>query len=182
VVAAYIHKVTDKIGVLVELQETCKRSAPDACAQTSPCTSRRASLRSSTAAAVPAERVEHERVVLAELTRNEGKPEAAIPKIVEGRLGKFYEGFCLVDQPVRAGAIEEGRAASGRGEGHRAAVRALRSRAGVASGAPVGIAFWSRSPAERLPETATSDSTVTPSQRSRRRSPTHMPRAWTSRW
>ena len=33
----------------------------------------------------PADVVEKERAVLEELTRNEGKPEQAIPKIVEGR-------------------------------------------------------------------------------------------------
>jgi len=32
-------------------------------------------------------------------TRNEGKPEAAIAKIVEGRIGKFFEQICLVEQP-----------------------------------------------------------------------------------
>ena len=48
---------------------------------------------------VPAEVVEREKQVLAEKTRNEGKPEAAIPKIVEGRIGKFFEQMCLLDQP-----------------------------------------------------------------------------------
>jgi len=47
---------------------------------------------------VPAERVDDERELLANLTRNEGKPEAAIPKIVEGRLGRFYKEHCLLEQ------------------------------------------------------------------------------------
>jgi elongation factor Ts len=47
---------------------------------------------------VPADVIEKERVVLEELTRNEGKPEAAIAKIVEGRLGGFYKDNCLVEQ------------------------------------------------------------------------------------
>ncbi len=47
---------------------------------------------------VPAERVADERELLANLTRNEGKPEAAIPKIVEGRLGKFFKENCLLEQ------------------------------------------------------------------------------------
>ncbi|MGH9281007.1 MAG: translation elongation factor Ts [Acidimicrobiales bacterium] len=47
---------------------------------------------------VPAERVEQEREVLETLTRNEGKPEQAIPKIVEGRLGGFYRDNVLVEQ------------------------------------------------------------------------------------
>jgi len=48
---------------------------------------------------VPAERVEKERSLLEELTRNEGKPEQAIPKIVEGRLNAFFKENALVEQP-----------------------------------------------------------------------------------
>jgi elongation factor Ts len=47
---------------------------------------------------VPAGVVESERQVLENLTRNEGKPEAAIPKIVEGRLGGFYKANVLTEQ------------------------------------------------------------------------------------
>ena len=31
--------------------------------------------------------------------RNEGKPEKILDKIVEGRLAKFYEEVCLLEQP-----------------------------------------------------------------------------------
>ncbi|WP_375400140.1 translation elongation factor Ts [uncultured Amnibacterium sp.] len=48
---------------------------------------------------VPAQTVEHERQVLTDATRNEGKPEAALPKIVEGKLTGFYKDVVLVDQP-----------------------------------------------------------------------------------
>jgi elongation factor Ts len=48
---------------------------------------------------VPADVVEKERTVLEELTRNEGKPEQAVPKIVEGRLNGFYKSTVLVEQP-----------------------------------------------------------------------------------
>ena len=48
---------------------------------------------------VPPERVEQEREVLETLTRNEGKPEQAVPKIVEGRLGGFFRDTVLVEQP-----------------------------------------------------------------------------------
>jgi elongation factor Ts len=48
---------------------------------------------------VPADVVEKERAVLEELTRNEGKPEQALPKIVEGRLNGFYKNTVLVEQP-----------------------------------------------------------------------------------
>ena len=48
---------------------------------------------------VPAEVVEKERAVQEEITRNEGKPEAAIAKIVEGRMGGFFKDVVLLDQP-----------------------------------------------------------------------------------
>ncbi|HEX6311432.1 MAG TPA: translation elongation factor Ts [Acidimicrobiia bacterium] len=48
---------------------------------------------------VPAEVVERERAVLEELTRNEGKPEQAVPKIVEGRLNSFFKDVVLSEQP-----------------------------------------------------------------------------------
>lgn len=48
---------------------------------------------------VPAEIVAEERSTLETLTRNEGKPDAALPKIVEGRLQGFYKSIVLLDQP-----------------------------------------------------------------------------------
>jgi elongation factor Ts len=42
--------------------------------------------------------LDREREVFTELTRNEGKPEAAIPKIVEGRMNGFYKDNVLVEQ------------------------------------------------------------------------------------
>lgn len=48
---------------------------------------------------VPADDVERERATLETITRNEGKPEQAIPKIVEGRLNGFYKEMCLLEQP-----------------------------------------------------------------------------------
>jgi elongation factor Ts len=47
---------------------------------------------------VPADVIEKERAVLEELTRNEGKPENALEKIVEGRLNGFYKESCLLEQ------------------------------------------------------------------------------------
>ena len=47
---------------------------------------------------VPAEVVEKERAVLEELTRNEGKPENALEKIVTGRLNGFYKENVLLEQ------------------------------------------------------------------------------------
>jgi elongation factor Ts len=48
---------------------------------------------------VPADVVDKERAVLEELTRNEGKPEQAVPKIVAGRLNGFYKSVVLLEQP-----------------------------------------------------------------------------------
>jgi elongation factor Ts len=48
---------------------------------------------------VPAEEVARERATLETITRNEGKPEQAIAKIVEGRIGGFYKDVALLDQP-----------------------------------------------------------------------------------
>jgi elongation factor Ts len=48
--------------------------------------------------AVPADLVESERRIAEETSRNEGKPEAAMSKIVEGRLNGFFKENVLVDQ------------------------------------------------------------------------------------
>ncbi|MCG7228418.1 translation elongation factor Ts [Corynebacterium minutissimum] len=47
---------------------------------------------------VPAEVVEKEREIAEATTREEGKPEAALPKIVEGRLNGFYKSVVLLEQ------------------------------------------------------------------------------------
>ncbi len=48
---------------------------------------------------VPADVVDKERATLEALSRNEGKPEAALPKIVEGRIQGFFKDICLLEQP-----------------------------------------------------------------------------------
>jgi len=47
---------------------------------------------------VPADVVEHERRIAEQMTREEGKPEQAIGKIVEGRLGAFFKDVVLTEQ------------------------------------------------------------------------------------
>ncbi len=47
---------------------------------------------------VPAERVAEERQTLEAISRNEGKPEQALAKIVEGRLGGWFKEHVLLDQ------------------------------------------------------------------------------------
>jgi elongation factor Ts len=48
---------------------------------------------------VPAELVESERAVYRQQFLDEGKPERILDRIVEGKLGKFYEEICLLEQP-----------------------------------------------------------------------------------
>jgi len=48
---------------------------------------------------VPADVVAKERETLETITRNEGKPEQAIAKIVEGRIVGFFKDLCLLEQP-----------------------------------------------------------------------------------
>jgi elongation factor Ts len=48
---------------------------------------------------VPADVVEHERSIAEQMTREEGKPEAAISKIVDGRLNAFFKDVVLIEQP-----------------------------------------------------------------------------------
>ena len=47
---------------------------------------------------VPAAELEHEKTVLSEQARNEGKPEKIIEKMVIGRINKYYKEVCLLDQ------------------------------------------------------------------------------------
>lgn len=48
---------------------------------------------------VPAEILDKEKEIARDRARAEGKPEKILDKIVEGRLAKFYEEVCLLDQP-----------------------------------------------------------------------------------
>lgn len=48
---------------------------------------------------VPVDQVEHERAIVTETAKNEGKPEAALPKIIEGRLTGYFKDIALLDQP-----------------------------------------------------------------------------------
>ena len=48
---------------------------------------------------VPADLIEKEKEIARDRARNEGKPEKVLDRIVEGRIAKFYEEVCLLDQP-----------------------------------------------------------------------------------
>ena len=47
---------------------------------------------------VPADLVETERKIVTEISKNEGKPEAALPKIVEGRVKAYLKQVALLEQ------------------------------------------------------------------------------------
>ena len=48
---------------------------------------------------VPADTVENERRIAEATAKEEGKPEAALPKIVEGRVNAYFKDTVLVEQP-----------------------------------------------------------------------------------
>lgn len=48
---------------------------------------------------IPAEKIEAEREINLQWARNQGKPEAALAKIVEGRMEKYYSTVVLMNQP-----------------------------------------------------------------------------------
>ena len=47
---------------------------------------------------VPSSEVDAERKTVEEISRNEGKPDAALPKIIEGRLNGWFKERVLVEQ------------------------------------------------------------------------------------
>jgi len=102
VVAGYVHNQTapglGKIGVLVALE-----SAGDAAALTD--LGKKLAMHVAAAAplaldkdGVDASLLEREREILAEQARASGKPEEIVAKMVEGRLRKYYEEVCLLEQ------------------------------------------------------------------------------------
>ena len=50
-------------------------------------------------AEVPVDVLNHEKEILKAQALNEGKPEAIVDKMIEGRVKKFYEEVCLLQQP-----------------------------------------------------------------------------------
>ncbi|MGD0702706.1 MAG: translation elongation factor Ts [Trebonia sp.] len=97
-VTTYLHR-TDRdlpptLGVLVQLDSANEAVAKDLAQQiaASPAT------QYVTRDEVPADVVQKERRIAEEITRSEGKPEQAVPKIVEGRLGAFFKDIVLTEQ------------------------------------------------------------------------------------
>lgn len=101
VVDAYKHLQAGRgfIGVLVELENVQDSEAAREVAHDIVLHIASAAPRYTKREEVPEEVIEKERAVFEEITRNEGKPEAAIPKIIEGRLQGFYKEAVLLEQP-----------------------------------------------------------------------------------
>ena len=91
-VEKYIHG-EGKIGALVSIEGGNEELARDICMQIAADHAEYLD-RSS----VPQDRVEKEIEILKAQAMNEGKPAEIAEKMVQGRIGKFYEEICLVDQ------------------------------------------------------------------------------------
>jgi elongation factor Ts len=97
-VTSYLHKsdpgLPPTLGVLVQLDESGADIAQDIAHQV-------AAMRPQyvTRDQVPDDLLANERRIAEQVTRDEGKPEQAIPKIVEGRLNAFLKDIVLVEQP-----------------------------------------------------------------------------------
>ncbi|MCX4094131.1 translation elongation factor Ts [Nocardia sp. alder85J] len=100
-VATYLHKrssdLPPAVGVLVEYQGSGDGAADAARAAAMQVAALKA--RYVTRDEVPADLVEKERSIAEATAREEGKPEGALPKIVEGRVNGFYKDVVLLEQP-----------------------------------------------------------------------------------
>jgi elongation factor Ts len=101
-VEAYLHKraadLPPAVGVLVEYTGSDADKAKEA-AHAVALQIAALKARYLTRDDVPADLVANERRIAEETARNEGKPEQALPKIVEGRVTGFYKDVVLLDQP-----------------------------------------------------------------------------------
>ncbi|GAY16649.1 translation elongation factor Ts [Mycobacterium sp. shizuoka-1] len=97
-VEAYLHKraadLPPAVGVLVEYEGSDKDAAHAVALQI-------AALKAKylTREDVPADIVANERHIAEETAKAEGKPEQALPKIIEGRVTGFYKDVVLLEQP-----------------------------------------------------------------------------------
>ncbi|AKH85102.1 elongation factor Ts [Streptomyces sp. CNQ-509] len=97
-VGTYMHRtmpdLPPQVGVLVELDKADPQTAKEVAQHIAAFSPRWLSREE-----VPADTVENERRVAEATSREEGKPEAALPKIVEGRVNGFFKENVLLDQP-----------------------------------------------------------------------------------
>ena len=123
----YLHKraadLPPAVGVLVEFDGDDAEAARGAAMQI-------AAMRPQylTRDEVPADVVAKEREIAEATAREEGKPEQALAKIVEGRLNGFFKEVVLLEQPSVTENKKIGQGRARRGRRHREAVRPLRGR------------------------------------------------------
>lgn len=96
-VHAYVHGI-GRVGVLLEfeaptLEEKVLRTVQDIAMQIAAMKAEYVKVED-----IPADVLERERRILAEQTRQEGKPENLIDRIVEGKLKRFYQEKVLLEQ------------------------------------------------------------------------------------
>ena len=95
---SYLHRsdaaLPPTLGVLIQIEQDNADVARDLAQQV-------AAMRPlyTTRDEVPADEVEKERRIAEQITREEGRPEQAIPRIVEGRLNSFFKDVVLTEQP-----------------------------------------------------------------------------------
>ena len=96
--AVYLHRrasdLPPQVGVLVEYEGTNESAARGAAMQIAAMRPQYLSRDD-----VPAELVENERRIAEATAKEEGKPEQAVPKIVEGRVNAYFKDIALLDQP-----------------------------------------------------------------------------------
>lgn len=102
IIESYIHG-NGRIGVLVEVNcetdfvarnEEFRQFAKDVAMQIAAANPKYVSREE-----IPQEVIEKEKAILRQQALNEGKPENVVDRIVEGRLEKFFEEVCLLEQP-----------------------------------------------------------------------------------
>ncbi len=96
VINTYLHQQSERgvNGVIVIVQGGDEELAHDICVHAAfakPAYLSRAD--------VPEEEINRERQTVEEISRNEGKPEAALAKIIEGRLNSWFKDRVLLEQP-----------------------------------------------------------------------------------
>ncbi|MBT0568378.1 translation elongation factor Ts [Williamsia sp. CHRR-6] len=99
-VASYLHKRASDLPPAVGVLVSYTGDGPDAAEAARAAAMQVAALKAkyATRDEVPADIVENERRIAEQTAREEGKPEQALPKIVEGRVTGFYKDVVLIDQ------------------------------------------------------------------------------------
>ncbi len=96
--AVYLHRrasdLPPQVGVLVEYEGSDASAARGAAMQIAAMRPQYVSREE-----VPPEQVENERRIAEATAKEEGRPEQALPKIVEGRLNSYFKDVALLDQP-----------------------------------------------------------------------------------